>query len=203
MRKDFDGYIFDLDGTLWDSTENICRVWCDTLVENGYPPITVDAIKSVMGLPMDALFAKLLPDIAPEARARVGKECMRRENDYLAMLGGKTDPRLLETLNALSKRAKLFIVSNCQKGYIEAFLTAHDAARYFTAYRCFGDNNAPKDVNIRLLVDAYELKNAVYVGDTALDREGAILAGVSFIHAAYGFGAVGGTEKIDFIWELV
>ena len=30
----------------------------------------------------------------------------------------------------------------------------------------------------------------IYIGDTKKDQEAALLAGIPFIHAAYGFGAV-------------
>ncbi len=203
MRKDYDGYIFDLDGTLWDATDAICRVWCDTLTENGYPPVTLDAVKSVMGMPMDALFAKLLPALSSDERMRVGLACMQRENAYLSVHGGSLYPRLAQTLQTLSQRARLFIVSNCQQGYIEAFLTAHGLAGCFTAHRCFGDNGRQKGDNIRLIVERYALKTPVYIGDTALDRQGAAEAGVPFLHAAYGFGDAPGAERIDALWELV
>lgn len=203
MRRDFDGYLFDLDGTLWDATENIRRVWSDTLRENGYPPVTKEQVKRVMGLPMDALFAALLPALTPEERTRVGLCCMQRENAYLSQHGGRLYPGLEETLRALSARARLFIVSNCQSGYIEAFLAAHRLSEYFSAYRCFGDNGKQKGVNIRLIVDGYALKRPVYIGDTALDRQGALEAGVPFLHAAYGFGAVEGADRIGALRELI
>lgn len=203
MRKDYDGYIFDLDGTLWDATENICRVWNDTLLECGCPTVTLEEIRSVMGLPMDALIARIIPSLSAEKRAEVGERCELRENAYLAAHGGVAYPHLHETLAALSERAPLFIVSNCQKGYIEAFLQAHGTGKYFTGRRCFGDNGAQKGENIRRIADEYGLKNPVYIGDTVLDQRGAVDAGVPFIHAAYGFGKVDADERIRDLWELV
>ena len=43
----------------------------------------------------------------------------------------------------------------------------------------------------------------MYVGDTVGDCEASREAGVPFIFAAYGFGDVSGTEKIDNIGELL
>ena len=47
------------------------------------------------------------------------------ENEYLSIHGGTLYPGLEDTLKELKKNYRLFIVSNCQSGYIEAFLHAH------------------------------------------------------------------------------
>ncbi len=39
------------------------------------------------------------------------------------------------------------------------------------------------------LISRFGLKKPVYVGDTAGDEKAAHLAGIDFIHAAYGFGS--------------
>ena len=46
----------------------------------------------------------------------------------------------------------------------------------------------PKHHNIKLLVDTHQLKNPVYIGDTAGDGEQSRQAGVPFIFVSYGFG---------------
>lgn len=47
------------------------------------------------------------------------------ENGYLEEKGGVLFPKLRETLEQLKEKYRLFIVSNCQNGYIEAFIKAH------------------------------------------------------------------------------
>lgn len=186
----FDGYLFDLDGTLWDATEPTWRIWCETITGAGYAPVTLEAVMGVMGLPMDALFDKLLPHIPADRRGELCRICMAREIAYLYDHGGKLYPGVEETLRLLSHRAPLYIVSNCQSGYIEAFLHAHALGALFSDHSCFGDNGLGKGENIRLLINRHGLSRPVYVGDTALDQAGAAAAGVPFIHAAYGFGKV-------------
>jgi phosphoglycolate phosphatase len=81
-------------------------------------------------------------------------------------------------------------VSNCQSGYIEAFLDYYDFHRYITDFACYGDNKETKDVNIRLLAERNHLERYIYVGDIQGDYEATMKAGGEFIHAAYGFGEV-------------
>ena len=75
----------------------------------------------------------------------------------------------------------MFIVSNCQSGYIELFLKKTGLAPYVTDTECFGDTGMKKAENIRLVVARNGLQQPVYVGDTKGD-------GVPFVHAVYGFG---------------
>lgn len=199
----FDGYLFDLDGTLWDATEPTWRIWCETITDAGYAPVTLAAVMGVMGLPMDALFEKLLPHVPADRREALCLACMDKENAYLHDHGGKLYPGVEETLRLLSARAPLYIVSNCQSGYIEAFLHAHALGGLFADHICFGDNGLSKGDNIRLLVSRHGLIRPVYVGDTALDMAGAEAVGVPFIHACYGFGeAPGASMRIHAFSEL-
>ncbi|MBQ9673804.1 MAG: HAD family hydrolase, partial [Ruminococcus sp.] len=84
--------------------------------------------------------------------------------------------------------APLFIVSNCQTDYLNAFFTAHQLKEYFTDYECSGNTGLPKSENIKLIVKRNNLKKAFYVGDTELDGESAHVAGIPFVLADYGFG---------------
>ena len=102
-------------------------------------------------------------------------------------------------LTDLSRRYPLFVVSNCEKGYIEAYFAGTGMGKYFTDFESAGNTGLPKSENIALVVKRHGLKRPVYVGDTALDCRSAQEAGVPFIHAAYGFGNV---EEVPAIHSL-
>ena len=95
-----------------------------------------------------------------------------------------------ETLQKLKEKYNLYIVSNCQSGYIEAFLTFYGFGKYIDDIECYGNNNLIKGDNIRLVADRNHLDKAVYVGDIQGDYDSSVEAGVKFIHAAYGFGSI-------------
>jgi phosphoglycolate phosphatase len=89
---------------------------------------------------------------------------------------------------------RLFIVSNCQRGYVEAFFDNSQLSHYFEGHQCFGTKMLPKSENIREVVAQYGLQAPVYVGDTPGDLTASQAAGVPFVFATYGFGCLNATE---------
>ena len=82
----------------------------------------------------------------------------------------------------------LSIVSNCQRGYVDAFLASSGAADLFIDYEEWERTGLTKGENIRLVMDRNNYSKGIYIGDTRKDQEATIQAGLPFIHAAYGFG---------------
>ena len=185
-----DSIIFDVDGTLWDSTGIVAEAWSDYLIHTEHMDTDVSA-KRLMGL-----FGQLLPDIAkalfpelPEAeQLRIIDGCCQAEHEALLRKCAPLYPDLEKTLKILSSRFPLFIVSNCQAGYIEVFLEATGLSHYFKGHLCPGDTGKAKADNIRTIIEQNHLQHAVYVGDTDGDYKATHEAGIPFVHAAYGFG---------------
>ena len=186
-----DSMIFDVDGTLWDSTPVVAEAWTEYLKGEGVPlRITADILK--------AEFGKLLPDIAADLFCNETKErqlfliegCCEAEHRALRKQCGILYPALKETLTELSRHLPLFIVSNCQAGYIEVFLEATGFGDLFRDHLCPGDTGLAKADNIRLISEKHRLQSPVYIGDTAGDARASEEAGVPFIFASYGFGDV-------------
>lgn len=183
--------LFDLDGTLWDSTEGILKSWNEVLarhteLERGL--LTLEELSGYLGLPMTEIANRMLPKCNEEQRLIILNECTEAENEYLAIHGGVLFPNLESTLEALKKNYLLFVVSNCQSGYIEAFIKAHKLEAYFDDTECWGNNLLPKGENNKLIIKRNNVEQALYVGDTAGDEESARVAGIPFVYAAYGFG---------------
>lgn len=189
MKK---GIIFDMDGTLWDSAANVAESWNLAIKQDGSvdKKLTEQDIQGVMGKTMDVIADILFPELEKEVRMKLLDRCCSMENDYLREHGGVLYPKLEETLSALKEKYPLYIVSNCQSGYIEAFLDHYGFGKYFQDIECYGNNLRQKGDNIRLLADRNGLTEAVYVGDIQGDYDASCHAGVGFIHAAYGFGTI-------------
>lgn len=64
LNKSYDGIIFDLDGTMWDTRKPICEAWNIILSrheEIHRAPIVEADLNDCMGLPMYDIAAKLFP----------------------------------------------------------------------------------------------------------------------------------------------
>ena len=185
----YDSVIFDLDGTLWDSCQSVAESWKDTLAKRhgGLFAPGVEDIQSIMGMTEEQIAEKLFSAYGPAALA-VCQDCIRRENAYIAAHGARLYPGVEELLRTLSLSRGLYIVSNCQQGYIECFLKYTGFARFFRDYECSGNTGLSKAENIRLVVRRNRLLHPVYVGDTRMDQASAAAASLPFIHAVYGFG---------------
>lgn len=187
-----DSIIFDVDGTLWDSTEIVAKTWTKVLAEQ------TDMRMIITSARLHQLFGQTLPDIArqlfPEETTARQLElidlCCEEEHRALLKTPAPTYPGLEDTLKILSKKYPLYIVSNCEAGYIETFLEATGLEAYFRGHLCPGDTGNAKAANIRQIVQDYQLKEPVYVGDTEGDHRACQEAGVPFVFASYGFGQV-------------
>ena len=201
----YDGILFDLDGTLWNATEPIAVSWAIALKDQ--PDIerapSTEELEKVMGMTSEKLMAQLFPYLSYERGQELFQHCCEVEMVYLREHGGTLYPGLEHTLEKLSARHPLCIVSNCNNGYIETFLDAHSMRKYFLDWECIGRTGLQKWENIRLVVERNEFQNPVYVGDTELDYDSAERAGLPFIHAAYGCGQVPEAPQISSISELL
>jgi len=187
----FDGIIFDVDGTIWDSTPVVEEAWNAALIKGGYEErVTADRLKGLFGLPMDDIIADILPNASADERASFAPICFEHEHSYLAKQGGVVYEGLKECLEELHKKYKLFIVSNCQAGYIELMLDKTGFGPFFTDHLCPGDTGLFKADNIRMIMERNSLKSPVYVGDTQMDANACKDAGLPIVFCRYGFGDV-------------
>ena len=189
MKK---GIIFDMDGTLWDSAEQVAKAWNIAAAGFGYEyNITTEDIMAVMGKPMDELADIIFKQKDIEVRNKLLQVCGDYENEYLRINGGTLYPELRATMEKLKEMGyHLYIVSNCQDGYVQAFLNYHKLWEYFDDIEMSGRTGKCKGENIKMVIERNNLDEAVYVGDTNGDLEAADYAGIPFIYAKYGFGNV-------------
>ena len=187
-----DSIIFDVDGTLWDSTEICAKAWTDVIHRETSLSLTINAST------LKGLFGRLHPDIASvlfadypkEEQLRLIDRCCQEEHKALLAQCAPLYPDLEKTLQQLKENYRLFIVSNCQAGYIEVFLEYYHLGDLVADIECYGNTQQQKDVNLKALIERNHYETYYYLGDTQGDYNACQKAGVPFLFAAYGFGTV-------------
>lgn len=198
--------IFDLDGTLWNASVPVADSW-NIVIEKELGIkncLTSDDIMRYMGLTMTEIADRHFDFVPKDKRYELSHDCEVFENGYLLDHPGILFEGVEETLAKLKDRGvKMAVVSNCQEGYIKAFLDSLDLWDHFIDYEEWGRTLKLKDENIRLVMERNGADKAIYVGDIQKDADAAHKAGVPCIWAAYGFGEIADAEgKIDSFDEL-
>lgn len=195
----FDSLIFDLDGTLWDSSAPVMRAWNHAVGQvgtslggGGLKTITREDITRIMGMPHQQIFETIFPDTETKLREAIASRCYEEEIALIRREGAALFAGVTEGLVELARRYPLYIVSNCQTPYLETFFEWTGMKELFTDWECHGSTGKMKNENITLLTERHALKRPAYIGDTAGDQMAAALASVPYFHVDYGFGTARG-----------
>lgn len=183
--------LFDLDGTLIDSLEDMRDCVNRVLEREGYPPRTLDQIRMAVGDGAGMLIRRSLPKDATEERAQQVLEQYRRE--YAAHLADKTRPYpgIPEMLRRLKEQGvSLGLLSNKPHWGTE-FLAEQLFTGLFSL--AWGDQpGRPRKPDPAGVLAAMAQLNAspettAYVGDSPVDIATGKNAGILSIAVCWGF----------------
>lgn len=197
--------IFDLDGTLWETSETTFESANKVLKEYNIldKTVSLDIVKNSMGSSFEECAENYMPYLEKDAREKIFAEMLKFNSKRLSEIGGNVYKNLEETLKTLNQKYKLAIVSNCGAGYIESFLVSSKLEKYFCDYMAAAQYKITKSEAIKRVMNQNNIESAIYVGDTVKDYSSSQGAGIDFIQAKYGFGDDLHTEySINDITEL-
>lgn len=192
MLNHYDSIIFDVDGTLWYACDSMAKLWSRAKLEytGRDPHWTGKQLEPYFGRSLTEILELLAPELNSAERETLRQRFQEAARLHLREMPGRLYSGWEEALPRLARRYRLFIVSNCEKDYIEALLDSYALRPFFEGWLCWADTGCDKDFNLTLLKERYGLKKPVYVGDTQKDADSCKRAGIDVIYAAYGLGTI-------------
>lgn len=181
MKRDL--VIFDLDGTLCDTAEDIAASVNVVLREFGRPELPVKTVTGFIGHGIRALINKVFQGAPPEGAHEkfidhYTQHCLDRTRLY---------PGVRETLAALT--AQKAVLSNKREALSRRILEGLGMAGHF-ARIAGGDTfpvQKPDPGGVRALVRDLGSKNPIIVGDSVIDIQTARAAGIPSVAVLYGY----------------
>lgn len=187
------GVVFDLDGTLLDTLEDIADAANAALAERGHPAHPVDAYRYFVGDGAPTLIHRILPESSrtPEEEAYL---LARYKQIYGDGWNRKTVPYpgITDMLRALAARGlTLAVLSNkpqdATTACVEGFLVGCDFVIVQGQTDIFPKKPDPAGANAIARQCGIGPAEWLYVGDTATDMQTAVRAGMVPVGALWGF----------------
>lgn len=184
--------VFDLDGTLIDSQQDLAESANAMLETYGAPPLAVETVASMVGdgsrqLVERALAATSVTTDVSTALSRFLEIYARRLVVHTTLYRGIRD-----ALEALAPHATLAVLTNKPEALSRRVLDAFDLSGFFT-WIIGGDSSFPRKPDPQGLLHLIAVSGATpettaVVGDSMVDVETARRAGATVVAARYGFG---------------
>ena len=196
----FKAALFDVDGTLLDSTEFILSAVEHALRVHGLTPPPRAELSAAMGPPLEECYSQLAPGVDLKSLA-IAHRAFQRDKLELAIPFPRAADTLAELraagvkLGAVTTRSRVSSVVTLERNglasLLEVIISAEDAAR---------TKPAPDPIFAALDKLGVAPADAVMIGDTAVDIEAGRNAGTATIGALYGFhGAELAASRPDFL----
>ena len=182
--------IFDLDGTLIDSSEGIVHAVLDTIEELKLEPLSVEFIESCIGPPIgDSIGSRVgyTPD-----QIKLFYEVFRPLYKTKYLMECTVYPGIMNLLEDLkSKGIKTAIATNKREDYTKTLLDNLGLSKhldYVEAMDMEGKLKKSDLINNCISKSGCSVKDAVMIGDADSDLNASKTCGVDFIGIRYGFG---------------
>ena len=178
--------LFDLDGTLLDTLEDLADSVNETLRHFGYPQRTFGEVRAFVGNGMDRLIQQALPDGATEAQVLEALTWMRQYYMTHSQIKTCPYPGVLEALTQLQAEFPVAVVSNKPDVAVKPLCKT-----YFGDVFALGESAAcprkPAPDMVYAAMKAIGAERCIYVGDSEVDVLTAKNAGVPCLSVLWGF----------------
>lgn len=191
--------LFDLDGTLIDSTDAIYESFCFSCRENGLPIPMLQEVKRTIGHTLNDMFSYF-----GAKKDSLSSFVDSYREHYLKVFLEKTKmlPNATTAIELASEFAILGVVTTKTSNRSRELLQYFDVLKYFETIIGIEDVKYPKPhkepilTAIRHINSDIPLSDIFMIGDTILDAKSAIESGVHSIGLTCGYGDREDLQKI-------
>ncbi len=188
--------LFDLDGTLTDSGEEIIKSATMALECLGKPVPSPEEMRSFVGPPLGDSFLK---HGVPAERVVEAIEIFRSRYQPIGKYENHPYPGIRELLEALEAQGHILCVATSKPEETAVEVLEHFDLAHFFRRICgatFDQSRVSKSDVIAFLLENNDTQaDAVMVGDTAFDVLGAAAHGIPTIGVSWGYGDVDEMKK--------
>ncbi|WP_165070946.1 HAD family hydrolase [Paludisphaera rhizosphaerae] len=189
--------LFDLDGTLLDTLDDIGRSANQALQEGGFPEQPISAYRQFIGDGVAVLFQRALPAAAandPEVVSRC-VAAFARIYDAGWDVASRPYPGIAELLDALTAHSiPIAVLSNKPDVFtrkcVERFLASWSFAAVLGQREGVPRKPDPAGAFEAAELMGVDAADVLYLGDTSVDMTTAVRAGMLAVGAAWGFRSV-------------
>lgn len=190
--------LFDLDGTLTDSSPGIINAYIYSLNKLGLNEDDISIVRSYIGSPLRAYYAER-QKLTPEDSELAVKYFREHYNDT-GIYENNVYPGIKELLEKLTDSGcRLYIATSKPEKFALTVLEHFGLKSYFTYIKGsdMSPDNKPKDVIIKHVMEVNSLtaNDSIMIGDRYHDIRGAHLNSIASIAVTYGYGSREELEK--------
>lgn len=205
--------LFDLDGTLTDPKEGICKSVEYALNHFGITVNSLDELEPFIGPPLNQSFSEFYG--FDEEKSKEAVKVYRERYSTVGLLENEIYPGIKELLSKLSESGKkLAVASSKPEVFVEKILKYFEIDSYFSVVvgsGLDGSLNSKEEVVEEALrqlgvLEHEELKaKTAMIGDRKFDIAGAKAYGLTSIGVSFGYAPEGELEaaNADFIVDTV
>lgn len=195
MLKKFDGIIFDLDGTLFQTDKLALHAFNKTfemIQDEGYKIDIVpnsQEVLAVIGLTLENIWEQLLPNLPKKIHNIASEYLLMFEIEGIKGGFGDLYPGVMETLITLKYNGyRLYIASNGLKEYVHEVTNNFNINHLFNGIYSSKDfNTNSKDELVKMIMEYHNFDKGVMVGDRLSDVEAGIKNNLFVIGCDFGF----------------
>ena len=194
--------IFDLDGTLADTSLDIADAVNHAVEPLGKSPYSVEEIKAMVGSGLTNLMRSLIPPESSIPEENIIKRFLEYYSEHL-LDNTKAYPHVKETLLKMGGDYKKAVISNKREGFSREILEGIGILRFFDIVLGSDSVSEQKPSPVPLLEVMKRFgaakDEAVMIGDSSYDIEAARAAGIKVIAVTYGFRSRESLKNADYL----